>query len=62
LLSRCDRAVPLHDTTNRATENIREARCAMVRKLTRVKCKDIENPPEKAVTGTVWMKILELVD
>jgi hypothetical protein len=27
-----------------------------------VKCKDIENPPEKAVNGTVWMKIVELVD
>jgi hypothetical protein len=34
----------------------------MVRKLARVKGKDIENPPEKAVAGTVWMKILGLVD
>jgi hypothetical protein len=41
---------------------IRETRRAIVRKLARVKCKDIENPPEKAVDGTVWMKIPELVD
>jgi len=39
-----------------------EKRRENVRRRARVERKDIENPPEKAIAGTVWMKSLGLVD